>query len=219
MVSERALLGVLREQRLLAILRGPQHARLVAAGLALIDCGITCLEVSLTSLDALGVIDDLVANAGADAHIGAGTVLTAADVSRARDAGAQFIVTPGLCPAVEEARAADLPVLAGALTPSEIIDAASRGTAVKLFPASQGGPEYLRAVRAPLPDTAFVPVGGVDAPSVPAYLAAGALAVGVGSPLLGDAVDGGDLAELRVRANEFRAVANQGRVRGTPLNR
>lgn len=215
MVSESALLGTLRDQRLLAILRGAQHGMLVAAGLTLIDCGITCLEVSLTSVDALGVIDELVANAGEDALIGAGTALTAADVSRARDAGAQFVVTPGLCPAVEEARAAGLSVLGGALTPSEIIEAAAHSTAVKLFPASHGGPEYLRAVRAPLPDTPLVPVGGVDAESVPAYLAAGALAVGVGSPLLGDAASGGTLADLRVRANAFRAAAKVHEPSGT----
>lgn len=208
MVNETALVHALQEQRLLAILRGPHDATLVAAGRTLIDCGLTCLEVSLTSSDALDVIDHLAAHAGEHALIGAGTAITAADSRRARDAGAQFIVTPGLCPAVEEAEAAGLPVLAGAFTPSEIIAAATRSTAVKLFPASHGGPEYLRAVRAPLPDTPLVPVGGMDADSVPVYLAAGALAIGVGSPLLGDAAFGGDLDELRARAGVFRAAAS-----------
>jgi 2-dehydro-3-deoxyphosphogluconate aldolase/(4S)-4-hydroxy-2-oxoglutarate aldolase len=209
MVSDQNLRDALREQRLLAILRGSERAALVAAGLTLIECGIACLEVSLTSADAVGAIEDLVAKAGPDAIIGAGTAITAADVRSARDAGAQFIVTPGLCLAVDEARGAGLPVLAGALTPSEIIAAAARGTAVKLFPASLGGPSYLRAVRAPLPQVPFVPVGGIDAEAVRAYLAAGALAVGVGTPLLGDAADGGELTELRERAHVFRAAANQ----------
>lgn len=211
-MSEAALLAALREQRLLAILRGSASGDLVAAGLTLVECGIACLEVSLTSGDALRAISELSAKAESDALIGAGTVLTAADAQRARDAGAQFIVTPGLCPAVDEARAAGLPALAGALTPSEIIAAASRSTAVKLFPASCGGPEYLRAIRAPLPGVPLIPVGGVDAASVGAYLAAGALAVGAGSPLLGDAADGGDLDALRARAKTFRAAANPGRV-------
>lgn len=208
MVSDEALLDALREQRLLAILRSSQRDAVVAAGLTLIDCGIACLEVSLTSANALGAIADLVTKAGPAALVGAGTVLTADDVHSARDAGAQFAVTPGLCTAVDEARAAGLPVLAGALTPSEIIAAAMRGTAVKLFPASFGGPAYLQALRAPLPEVPFVPVGGVTAESVPAYLAAGALAVGVGTPLLGDAVDGGDLAALRQRARTYRAAAS-----------
>lgn len=209
MVSGEHLLDALREQRLLAILRGRDRAALVAAGLTLIDCGITCLEVSLTSSDALGAIDELVSKAGAGALIGAGTVITADDVLRVRDAGAQFTVTPGLCAAADAAQAAGLPVLVGALTPSEVIAAAERGVAVKLFPASCGGPEYLRAIRAPLPDVPIVPVGGVDAESIPAYLAAGALAVGVGSPLVGDAADGGDLVELATRARAFRARASR----------
>lgn len=207
MVSGEALLDALRDQRLLAILRGADRAALVAAGLTLIDCGIACLEVSLTSADALGAIDELVSKAGADALIGAGTVIAIDDVTRVRDAGVQFVVTPGLCAAVDEAHAVGLPALVGALTPSEVIAAAERGVAVKLFPASHGGPEYLRAIRAPLPDVPIVPVGGVDAESVPAYLAAGALALGVGSPLLGDALDGGDLAALASRARVFRARA------------
>jgi 2-dehydro-3-deoxyphosphogluconate aldolase/(4S)-4-hydroxy-2-oxoglutarate aldolase len=204
MVSDAALLSALREQRLLAILRGPEPGLLAAAGRTLVECGFACLEVSLTSGDAFGVIEELAAKT--DALVGAGTVLAAADVHRAREAGAQFVVTPGLCPAVDEARAAGLPALAGALTPSEIIAAAARSTAVKLFPASHGGPEYLRAVREPLPEVPLVPVGGIAADSVAAYLAAGALAVGVGSPLLGDAARGGDLGELRRRAGAFRAA-------------
>lgn len=211
-MSDAALLAALRAQRLLAILRGPESAALVAAGLALVECGIGCLEVSLTSGDALGAISELAAKADADALIGAGTAITAVDVQRARDAGAQFIVTPALCPAVDEARTVGLPVVAGALTPSEIIAAASRSAAVKLFPASCGGPEYLRAVRAPLPEIPLVPVGGVDARSVAAYLAAGAVAVGAGSPLLDDAAHGGDLGELRARAKAFRAAADGARI-------
>jgi 2-dehydro-3-deoxyphosphogluconate aldolase/(4S)-4-hydroxy-2-oxoglutarate aldolase len=204
MVSDEAFLGALRERRLLAILRGSQRDALVAAGMTLIECGITCLEVSLTSTSALGAIDDLVRKAASDAVIGAGTVITRDDARRAREAGAQFAVTPGLSPGLDEASSLGLPVLAGALTPTEVIAAAPRAAAVKLFPASFGGPAYLQALRAPLRDVPLIPVGGVDAESVPAYLAAGALAVGVGSPLLADAPDGGDLAELRRRARVFR---------------
>jgi 2-dehydro-3-deoxyphosphogluconate aldolase/(4S)-4-hydroxy-2-oxoglutarate aldolase len=76
--------------------------------------------------------------------------------------------------------------------------------AVKLFPASLGGPAYVRALVDPFPDVPLVPVGGVDAAAAAAYLAAGAVAVGVGSPLLGDAATGGDLAALAERARQFR---------------
>lgn len=85
---------------------------------------------------------------------------------------------------------------------------AAGADAVKLFPAAAvGGPEYLRALRAPFPDVPFVPVGGVDAAASRRYLAFGALAVGVGSPLIGDAADGGDPDALRARIRAFRAAA------------
>jgi 2-dehydro-3-deoxyphosphogluconate aldolase / (4S)-4-hydroxy-2-oxoglutarate aldolase len=82
-------------------------------------------------------------------------------------------------------------------------------TAVKLFPAGLGGVEYLRALRQPFPDVPLVPVGGVDADATAAYLRAGAVAVGVGSPLVGDAADGGAIAKLRGRAARFLAAAGQ----------
>ncbi len=84
--------------------------------------------------------------------------------------------------------------------------------AFKIFPAAQaGGPGYLRALRGPFPTLPFVPVGGVDADAARAYLAAGATAVGVGTPLLGDAPSGGDIAALRLRAREFLGAVEEGR--------
>src|SRR5262249_8276843 len=148
---------------------------------------------------ALWVIEQARGELGPDADLGAGTVLTAADAARAEGAGASFLVTPGLG-ADLLASAPRLPVLAGALTPSEVIAArAYGGTAVRLFPASLGGPGYLKALIGPFPSVPFVPVGGVDAEAAAAYFAVGAVAVGVGSPLIGDAARGGDLQALRGR--------------------
>jgi len=98
-----------------------------------------------------------------------------------------------------------LPVIGGALTPTEVAASLDAGVAaVKLFPASLGGVSYLRALRDPFPDVPFVPVGEVDASAAQAYLAAGAVAVGVGSPLVGDAASGGSLDALRARARALR---------------
>ena len=84
-----------------------------------------------------------------------------------------------------------------------------------MFPAAQaGGPDYLKALRSPFPDVAFVPVGGVDAESGRAYLQAGAVAVGVGSPLVGDAADGGDLDALRRRARTYLRALTDGTAAG-----
>ena len=104
-------------------------------------------------------------------------------------------------------RATFLKMAAGVLTPTEVETALGHGAdAAKLFPASLGGVDYLKALRAPFPDVPFVPVGGVDETSVPQYLAAGAVAVGVGSPLVADAAHGGDLGALADRARRFLAL-------------
>ncbi|MFE9248998.1 bifunctional 4-hydroxy-2-oxoglutarate aldolase/2-dehydro-3-deoxy-phosphogluconate aldolase [Streptomyces sp. NPDC007088] len=204
------LLDALREHRLLAIVRGDDPDASLAAVLALAEEGIPLIEVSLSGAGALDVLARARAALGADAPLGAGTVLTAAEARAARAAGADYLVTPGVSEAVATAAELGLPVLAGVMTPTDVLAARDRGaSAYKIFPASAvGGPGYLRALRGPFPALPFVPVGGVDAEAVPAYLAAGALAVGVGGPLLGDAANaGGDLEALRERARAFRALA------------
>ncbi|AUG81184.1 aldolase [Kitasatospora sp. MMS16-BH015] len=195
--------------RTLAIVRGRDREAALRTVLTLAEEGLTASEVSLTTADALWVIERARRSLGPSALLGAGTVLTAADAARAAEAGASFLVTPGITDT--ESR---LPHLIGAFTPTEVIEAGRRGAlAVKLFPASLGGPAYLSALRAPFPEVPFLPVGGVDAASAAAYLAAGAVAVGVGSPLIGDAADGGDLAALRTRAAHWRAALTEAAAR------
>jgi 2-dehydro-3-deoxyphosphogluconate aldolase/(4S)-4-hydroxy-2-oxoglutarate aldolase len=202
-----AFLEELRASRLLAIIRGTDPQAALDATLTLAGAGIRFIEVSLTSTSALEVIAKARAALGPDAWLGAGTALSAGDVADAAAAGASFIVTPALAPSVPAAVTAGLPVVAGALTPTEVAAAQRDGaTAVKLFPASLGGRDYLRALRDPFPGTAFVPVGGVDEPAAREYLAAGAVAVGVGSPLVGGAASGGPLPELQARARRFVAA-------------
>ncbi|MFH8571394.1 bifunctional 4-hydroxy-2-oxoglutarate aldolase/2-dehydro-3-deoxy-phosphogluconate aldolase [Streptomyces sp. NPDC017993] len=197
----------LRAERLVAIIRGKDAEASFRTVLTLAEEGVPLVEISLSGRDALTVIERARAALGEAAWLGAGTVLTADDARRAADAGANLMVTPGLGAGLEESVRRELPTLAGVMTPSEVIAADALGaSALKLFPASVGGPSYLQALRAPFPDLPFVPVGGVDAAAARAYFAAGAVAVGVGSPLIGDAADGGDLAALRRRAAEFKAV-------------
>ena len=177
------LTAALHKERLVAILRGPDPHAVVQAGRVLVEGGGRILEVSLSSASALSSLEDLAkALADSDALLGAGTVIAAGDAARCRDAGAVFAVTPALGPGVQES--------------------VERG-AVKVFPASVFGPTYLTALAAPFPGIPLVAVGGVAAAEVRTYLDAGALAVGVASPLLGDAAAGGDLDALRSRAAEF----------------
>ncbi|UUU29105.1 bifunctional 4-hydroxy-2-oxoglutarate aldolase/2-dehydro-3-deoxy-phosphogluconate aldolase [Streptomyces sp. CA-210063] len=199
------LVESLRAHRLLAIVRGKDPSAALHTVRTLTEEGVAAIEVSLTTADALTVIRQARAELGPDALLGAGTVRSAADAARAVDAGASYLVTPALVDGLEPY---GIPVLMGALTPTEIELALARGAAaIKLFPGTLGGPGYLRALRDPFPEVPFVPVGGVDAQVARDYLERGALAVGVGSPLVGDAADGGDLDQLRARAAEFRKVA------------
>ncbi|MEU0302620.1 bifunctional 4-hydroxy-2-oxoglutarate aldolase/2-dehydro-3-deoxy-phosphogluconate aldolase [Streptomyces sp. NPDC006175] len=197
----------LRRDRLVAIVRGSDAEASLRTVLTLAEEGIGLIEVSLNTADALTVISRAASAVDPSVAIGAGTVVTTDDARRAQEAGATWIVTPALGGGFEEAVARHLPVLAGALTPSEAVAVSTGGaSAVKLFPASLGGPAYLRALRDPFPGLPFVPVGGVDAQAAEEYFAAGAVAVGVGSPLAGDAPHGGDLAALRARAKNFLNV-------------
>lgn len=196
--------------RVLAIIRGRETAAVIETAVALLDEGIAFVEVALTTpgaCDAIAAIRERRPDAGS---VGAGTVLTVADVADVVAAGAQFIVTPAVAPSIEAAADRGLPVAAGALTPTEAWTAVQRGaSAVKLFPASLGGPALLKAVRDPFPDIPFLAVGGVGLADVEPYLEVGAIGVGVGGPLVGDAASGGDLEALRERARAYLAVAER----------
>jgi 2-dehydro-3-deoxyphosphogluconate aldolase / (4S)-4-hydroxy-2-oxoglutarate aldolase len=204
-VTPDELRALLAEDRLVAIVRGPDPDRLADCLRALAASRIRLVEVSLTSGDAIDVIKRASDELGERIVLGAGTVLEADQAIAATEAGARYVVTPAYGPGVDVCIEHGVPVLVGAMTPTEIYAAHARGaTAIKVFPASLGGPGYVRALRDPFPDVPLVPVGGVGAAAATEYLRAGALAVGVGSPLLGDAPAGGDLAALAERATQFR---------------
>ncbi|MFC0529515.1 bifunctional 4-hydroxy-2-oxoglutarate aldolase/2-dehydro-3-deoxy-phosphogluconate aldolase [Phytohabitans kaempferiae] len=201
------LLDLLSTHRLLAIVRGTDTEAALDCVLALVDEGLTLVEVSLTTPGALSIIERARAALGEAATLGAGTIVTVADARSAADAGATFLVTPGASPESTAIKEAGLPVIEGALTPTEILAATEGGAAaVKVFPAALGGPGYIKALRDPLPRVGMVAVGGVDVDNAAAFLAAGAVAVGPGSSLMGDAPHGGDLDALRRRASAFRAA-------------
>lgn len=205
MVTSTDLLDLLAVDRVMPIIRSTSCANAVAIGRTLFDAGYRLLEVSLTTPGALTAIAALAADSRAE--VGAGTVLTAEDVAAAADVGASFMVTPAVTESIEAAATRHLPVLAGALTPTEIRAALERGaTAVKLFPADLGGPAYLSALQAPFPHAPIIPVGGIDLETGREYLHRGALALGVGSPITGKPTDAVDLDALVERAVAFRSL-------------
>lgn len=198
--------------RVLAIIRGSSCIAAVEAATEIANGGINAIEVSLTSNDALRAIRQIRSTLPAHVTVGAGTILDADDARRARDAGAEFLVTPGLPDDLHSIVSTGLTTIVGAFSPTEVRVASKGGaSAVKLFPASTGGVQHLSALREPFPMTHFVPVGGVRVDQVREYLAAGAYGVGLGRGLIGDAADGGSLHALRSRVARVAAILEEER--------
>jgi 2-dehydro-3-deoxyphosphogluconate aldolase/(4S)-4-hydroxy-2-oxoglutarate aldolase len=182
-----------------AILRAKTADGFAAVADILVGAGITALEVTLTSRGAIDAIAGLRRQLSAGVAIGAGTVLTADEAKASVDAGAEFLVSPVLDRAL--VAGFSVPFYPGALTPTEVLTAQRDGAPiVKLFPATAVGPRYIKDLHGPLPGVRLMPTGGIDIGDVASWLTAGAVAVGLGGPLLGDAASGGSLAALADRA-------------------
>jgi 2-dehydro-3-deoxyphosphogluconate aldolase/(4S)-4-hydroxy-2-oxoglutarate aldolase len=195
----------IKVDRAVAVIRAERVADPAALANALADSGIRAVEFTFTIPNVLAAIE---AAAASGALVGAGTVLSAEQARAAIDAGAQFVVSPACVPELAEpCREAGVPVFMGALTPTEVAGAVkAAATAVKLFPARLGGLAYLRDLRGPFPDVAFLPSGGVDERNARDFLEAGAVAVYAGSSLAPpELVEAGDHAEIGRRAHAFVA--------------
>ena len=205
-VSER-----LRASRVIAVLRAKTVDDLLPVCDVLVAEQILSLEFTLTTPGLLDRLPELVDRYRAVADVGVGTILSTEDAGRAMDSGAQYLVTPNMDLAIVEAAVArQIPVFPGGLTPSELLSGWRAGaTAVKIFPAQTVGAGYLKHLHGPFPDRLAVPSGGVDLKATAEWLRAGAVAVSLGGPLLGDALAGGDLGELRSRCRAVRTVVEE----------
>lgn len=197
--------------KLIVVVRAPDAADYDRVLDVLVETGIRSVELTLTTPGTLDRLPELLARFGDEADIGVGTVVDREQLDVAVRAGAHYLVTPVADPdLVTAATRAGVPIVPGGLTPTELFGAWRAGAAaVKIFPANVVGPSYLKDLRGPFPGIAAVPSGGVDLAGASAWLEAGAAAVSVGGPLLGDALRGGDLAALRDRTSEFAAVCRQ----------
>ena len=194
--------NTLSRSRLMAILRADSSDYIATTALTLIEAGVTCLEVTLTTPGAIAAIAELTASCFGEVSFGIGSVLTAAQVYDAANSGARFVVSPAVRPEViTECERLDLACFPGAYTPTEIVTAWDLGaSAVKVFPAGTGGPAHIRQIHAPMPSLPMIPTGGIALEDIRAYLSAGAYAVALGSSLIQDALTGGDLTMLSHRA-------------------
>ena len=205
------LLAELRARRALCIVRAPRIPDPVGLTATLVEAGLPIIEFALTTPDAAGLIEK--ASTVDGAILGAGTVLTLVQARDAVNAGARFLLTPGLRPRVaEQAARLGVPIMLGALTPTEVADAVDAGSvAVKVFPAARMGPGYLRDLHGPYPDVPLVASGGIHTGNAADYLDAGAIAVTAGSGVVpADLAAQARLGEIRRRAVEFAdAVTRQ----------
>lgn len=197
----------LRDVRVLPVVRAACVEDALAVSEALIAGGIAAIEMTLTVPDATRAIAALADRLSVT--VGAGSVRSRDDAERAINAGAKFIVAP-TCEAevVATCQRRQVPCVLGALTPTEVVWAHSAGAAVvKVFPVgAMGGPSYIKALKAPLPDIPLMATGGVTLADVDAYLAAGALAVGIGNELANvAAVRRGEAIEVMRAAQALRA--------------
>lgn len=192
---------------ILAVVRAPDEESALRGVAALVGGGISGIEITYSTPNAANVIATLQQRYGDDIYLGAGTVTRPAQAREAADAGASFLVSPGTDPHLTRAMlATGRSVFTGALTPSEVMAAQELGShAVKIFPASIGGPDYLKALRAPFPDILLMPTGGVNTDNLGRWFAAGASAVGVGGELVSAAdLAAGRFADVGRKAAAFR---------------
>jgi 2-dehydro-3-deoxyphosphogluconate aldolase/(4S)-4-hydroxy-2-oxoglutarate aldolase len=186
MVQRNSVIQQILTQKIVAVVRLDDFSRAVEVAQALVAGGVGVLEFTLTGHGALQAITDTRLALGDTACVGVGTVLKSEDAEAAIDAGAQFAVTPALRKQVIATcvRRQTL-ILCGGFSPTELLEAYEAGAElVKVFPAQVGGAKFIKDVLAPMPFLKLVPTGGVGPENVREYLAAGAVAVGIGGNLV-----------------------------------
>jgi 2-dehydro-3-deoxyphosphogluconate aldolase / (4S)-4-hydroxy-2-oxoglutarate aldolase len=205
-IAEAGIIPVVRAASL-------EHARKAVD--AICEGGIPILEITMTVPDAPAVIREVIGQYGSGVVTGAGTVTTAAQAEICIDAGAEFLVSPGLSAKVlRAAEQRGILAIPGALTPSEIMAAQAEGARlIKIFPCgAAGGPKYIQDLRGPFPDATFIPTGGVSLANASEYIAAGAFALGVGSDLVdAKALHSGNSQKVVDAARAYIAAVRQAR--------
>ncbi len=197
------------------VVRAQSPEQAVAATEAVCAGGIPVVEITMTVPGAVEVIAELSRTVSKDILVGAGTVLDAETAQRCIDAGAQFLVSPGFDLAtVKLANAQKKLIMAGALTPTEVITAWNAGADfVKIFPCGNlGGAAYIKALKGPLPQVPMVPTGGVNMQTAADFIKAGAAALGIGGELVSaGALKSGNLALITETARQFVNIVREAR--------
>jgi 2-dehydro-3-deoxyphosphogluconate aldolase/(4S)-4-hydroxy-2-oxoglutarate aldolase len=209
------VLQTIRDVGIIPVVRAQSVDEAMMAIDAIRAGGVSLLEITMTVPGAVGVIERVSQRYGADAVVGAGTVLDGETARACILAGAQFIVSPSLnLETIEVCRKHEVAVLPGALTPTEVVQAWTAGADfVKVFPAGAvGGASYIKALKAPLPQVELVPTGGVSLKTAADFIKAGASALGVGADLVDlKALREGQQHIITERAREFVKIVREAR--------
>ncbi len=197
------------------VVRATSDKHAIQAAEAVCQGGIPIVEMTMTVPGAIEVIGQLAKSVGSEVLIGAGTVLDAETAQRCIDAGAEFIVSPGLDgETITLVNRLEKLMIAGALTPTEVIRAWKSGSDfVKIFPCGAvGGAKYIKALKAPLPQVPLIPTGGVNLNTAAEFIQAGAAALGIGSELVsGSALASGNLNEIVDASRKYVAIVQEAR--------
>jgi 2-dehydro-3-deoxyphosphogluconate aldolase/(4S)-4-hydroxy-2-oxoglutarate aldolase len=208
-MNKSAVLARINQEKIIALIRADGPARLIDCAHALAAGGLTVIELTMTTPGALSILAQA-AKELPHVTFGMGTVLAPDTVAAAQDAGAQFIVTPCVRPAVIAAcQDRGLAILGGALTPTEAYASFELGAdVIKIFPAEFFGPAYIKSLKAPFPQLNIMPTGGVTPETVGEFLKNGAFATAAGSALvLPAAMNAKDWPAITKRAQEFVTAA------------
>ncbi len=213
-LSKNDISDSIREIGIVAIMRAQSSDQLLAAADAVLAGGVNAIEVTMTTPGALRVIEEATSKYGEEVIFGVGSVLDPETARAAILAGAQFVVCPTLkLSTIEMCKRYSVPIVPGAYTPTEVLTAWEAGAdMVKIFPASVGGPPYIKAVKAPLPQVKLVPVGGVNLQTTADFIRAGSEVVGVGSSLINQKLlEAKEFEKISENARHYREEVQKGR--------
>jgi 2-dehydro-3-deoxyphosphogluconate aldolase/(4S)-4-hydroxy-2-oxoglutarate aldolase len=203
------------EVGIVPVVRAASARQAMAAAEAVCAGGIPIVEITMTVPGAIDLISQLAKSMGSEVLVGAGTVTDAETAQFCIDAGAEFLVSPGFdLETVKLANRAGKLIMAGALTPTEVITAWKAGSdMVKIFPCGTvGGAKYIKALKAPLPHIPMVPTGGVSLTTAAEFIQAGAVALGVGGELVSaEALQSGNTNEIAEAARKLVSIVRETR--------
>lgn len=213
-MSKDTTLSRILHSGVVAVLRAPNGEMLADVAQALLAGGVEAIEVTFTVPNAHRVLEQVTDRLGDKIVLGAGTVLDVETARTALLAGAEFVVSPTLnLDVIRLCRRYSKAVMPGAFTPTEVLTAWEAGAdVVKVFPSDVTGPAYLKALRGPLPQVRLMPTGGVNLETLPAFLKAGACAVGVGGALVDPkAIAAGDMTRIEALARQYSELVQKTR--------